>query len=57
MLFQFITDNEYEKLTNPDAVKKDMSNHLDGLCKSGILYNLGAKKTPDFNRGMNSRKP
>ena len=36
MLFRFITDDEYEKLTNPDAIKEDMSNHFDGLCKSGI---------------------
>ena len=25
--------------------------------KSAFLYSRGAKKTPDFNRGMNSRKP
>lgn len=37
MLFRFITDNEYERLTNPDAVNEDMSNHFDGLCKSSIL--------------------
>lgn len=39
MLFRFITEDEYEKLTNPDAVKEDMSNNFDGLCKSGILSN------------------
>lgn len=39
MLFRFITDSEYERLTNPDAVKEDMSNNFNGLCKSSILSN------------------
>ena len=37
MLFQFITDSEYERLTNPDTVKEDMNNQFEGLCKSSIL--------------------
>lgn len=39
MLFRFITDSEYERLTNPDTVKEDMSNNFNGLCKSSILSN------------------
>ena len=37
MLFRFITDSEYERLTNPDTVKEDMNNQFEGLCKSSIL--------------------
>ena len=52
------TTTLFKNLNNQekDTIKKLMEKNCDRLTQND-LHSRGAKKAPDFNRGMNSRKP